>query len=31
MTSKPIPIEIKTTDSKDYYIRASWEERAETF
>ncbi len=30
MTSKPIPIEIKTTDSKDYYIRASWEARAET-
>ena len=30
MTSKPIPIEIKTTDSKDYYIRGSWEARAET-
>jgi hypothetical protein len=30
MTSKPVPIEIKTTDSKDYYIRASWEARAET-
>ncbi len=24
------PIEIKTTKSKDYYIRASWEERVET-
>jgi hypothetical protein len=24
------PREIKTTDSKDYYIRASWEARAET-
>ncbi len=30
MTSKPVPIEVKTTDSKDYYIRASWEARAET-
>ena len=27
MTSKPVPREIKTTDSKDYYIRASWEAR----
>ncbi len=30
MTTNPIPIEIKTTKSKGYYIRASWEERAET-
>ncbi len=26
----PSGIEIKTTDSKNYYIQASWEERAET-
>ncbi len=30
MPSKPAPIEIKTTDYKDYHIRASWEARAET-
>ncbi len=30
MTRSPIPIEIKTTDSKGYSVRASWEGRAET-
>ena len=30
MTRSPIPIEIKTADSKGYSVRASWEGRAET-
>jgi hypothetical protein len=30
MKRNPIPIEITTTKSKGYYIRGSWEERAET-
>jgi len=30
MTKSPTPIEIKTSNSKDYYIRASWQGRAET-